>query len=198
MGPSEHWLFKPCIENTWKHFGGVVRLILQCSEKFGEEQKDSSVKTDNTMTDNSTQTVKKTVDASIQTGVAFLETKQSVVQCGPSSKEVRGVGIQASSAERATAVNANEVGLVDHGCSQSNMMKEWIPRNVSGNQRGYQLLEDGVEASKEKSAVQMKIGRSKVSVYEKRLVAVQEDVVVKCGEVGHPKIDKCVEELNKT
>ena len=85
------------------------------SEQFGKEDKDSSVQTDNAMTDNSTQTVKKIVNASIQAGVAFSETKQSGVQCGQSFKDVRQVGTQTSSNESVTAVNADEVGLVNHG-----------------------------------------------------------------------------------
>ena len=75
-------------------------------------------------------------------------------------------------------------------------MKEWTSRNVLGSQRSY-VVEDDEQGYGEKSTVQMEIEQNEVSVYEKGLVAVQEDVVMKCEDVGHLKIGKCVKELNK-
>ena len=85
--------------------------------------------------------------------MASSETKKSGVQCGLSSKAVRQVRIQVSSDEPVTAVNADEVRLVDHGRIAIRCDEGMDFRKCVREPARLVTVEDDVEASKEKSAV---------------------------------------------
>ena len=132
------------------------------SGQLGKQLKDISAQTDNAMTDNSTQTATEVTSASVEVGATFSGTKESGVQCGPCFEEARHVAIQASSDKPITVALDDNVDLVDQKCGAFDCDAAIDDKKCVSDPEKATVIEDDVEGSGQKSAVQVQIGENVV------------------------------------